>query len=168
VLFLKCTGWSKSHATHIKIFIDGCNSVQFDWINKHTISLWLFKSPCRSRHVVTCLRQTVSCLSTVEVQGCIFHKCNKYSLSNTTWHSFLLNVPEWVWGHILLCQTNRQYLVWWTVSVTQEACRTETVPVDLRCWVTILWTISVKLCYALHESHWENFVFRVEYPTKCT
>jgi hypothetical protein len=65
---------------------------------------------------------------------------------------------------ILLCQTNRQYLVWWTVSVTQEACRTETVPVDLRCYVTIVWTISVKLCYALHGSYWENFIFRVDYP----
>jgi hypothetical protein len=41
---------------------------------------------------------------------------------------------------ILLRQTNRQYLVWWTVSVTQEACRTETVPVDLRCSVTVVWT----------------------------
>jgi hypothetical protein len=33
------TGWSKSHATHIKIVIDGWNLIQFDWINKHTISL---------------------------------------------------------------------------------------------------------------------------------
>jgi hypothetical protein len=62
---------SKSHATHIKIFIDGCNSVQFDWINKHTISLWLYKSPRRSRHVVTCSCQSVSWLQTVEVQGCL-------------------------------------------------------------------------------------------------
>jgi hypothetical protein len=34
---------------------------------------------------------------------------------------------------ILLCQTNRQYLVWWTVSVTQEAYWTEIVPVYLQC-----------------------------------
>jgi hypothetical protein len=27
-------------------------------------------------------------------------------------------------------------------------------------------TISVKLCYALHESHWENFLFRLDYPTE--
>jgi hypothetical protein len=54
--------WSKSHATRIKIFIDSCNSVQFDWINKHTISLWLYNSPRRSHHVVTCSRQSVSCL----------------------------------------------------------------------------------------------------------
>jgi hypothetical protein len=65
------TEWSKSQATHIKIFIDGCNSIQLDWVNKHTISLWLYKSPCRSRHVVTCSSQSVSCLSTVEVQGCL-------------------------------------------------------------------------------------------------
>jgi hypothetical protein len=24
------TGWSRSHATHIKIFIDGCKSMEFD------------------------------------------------------------------------------------------------------------------------------------------
>jgi hypothetical protein len=33
------TGWSKSHVNHIKIFIDGCNSIQLDWINKHTIAV---------------------------------------------------------------------------------------------------------------------------------
>jgi hypothetical protein len=27
-------------------------------------------------------------------------------------------------------------------------------------------TISVKLCYALHENHCENFLFRVDYPTE--
>jgi hypothetical protein len=30
-----------------------------------------------SRHVVTCSRQSVSCLQTVEVQGCLFDKCNE-------------------------------------------------------------------------------------------
>jgi hypothetical protein len=72
------TGRSKSHVTHIKTLIYGCNSVQFDWINNHTTSLWLYKSPRRSRHVVTCSRQSVSCLSTVEVQGCLFHKCDEW------------------------------------------------------------------------------------------
>jgi hypothetical protein len=72
-----CTGWSKSHVIHIKIFIDGCNSIQFDWINKHTMSLWLYKSPRRSRHVVTCSRQSVSCLQTVEVQGCLFSQVQR-------------------------------------------------------------------------------------------
>jgi hypothetical protein len=33
------TEWSKSHATHIKMFIGGCNSIQFDWINKHNIAV---------------------------------------------------------------------------------------------------------------------------------
>jgi hypothetical protein len=45
---------------------------------------------------------------------------------------------------ILLCQTNRQYLVWGTVSVRQEACRTETVPVDLRCYVTTQNTVNIS------------------------
>jgi hypothetical protein len=83
------TGWLKSHATHTKVLIYGWNSIQFDWINKHTISLWLYKSSRRSRHVVTCVRQSVSCLSTVEVQWCLFHKCNECSLSNITWHLVL-------------------------------------------------------------------------------
>jgi hypothetical protein len=77
-----CTGWLKSHATHIEIFIDGCNSVHFDWINKHTILLWPYKSPHRSH--ITCSCQSISCLSTVKVQGCLFHKCSEFSLSNAT------------------------------------------------------------------------------------
>jgi hypothetical protein len=85
---VQITGRSKSHANHIKIFIDGCNSIQFNWINKH-ISLWLYKSPRRSRHVVTCLRQSVSCLQSVKVQRFLFHKCNKCSLLNITWHLLL-------------------------------------------------------------------------------
>jgi hypothetical protein len=38
-ILFKYNRCSKSHATHIKIFIDGCNSIQFDCINKHIISL---------------------------------------------------------------------------------------------------------------------------------
>jgi hypothetical protein len=30
---------SKRHATHIQIFIDGCNSTHFDWINEHNIAV---------------------------------------------------------------------------------------------------------------------------------
>jgi hypothetical protein len=55
----------------------------------NTISLWLFKSPRRSRHVLTCSHQSVNCLSTVEVKGYLFHKRNECSLSNTTWHLVL-------------------------------------------------------------------------------
>jgi hypothetical protein len=83
--------------------------------------MWLYKSPCRSCHVVTYLRQFVSCLSTVEVQGCLFHKSNDCSLSNTTWHlvlTWLARMSLGIYFLILLCQTNRQYLVWWTVSMT--------------------------------------------------
>jgi hypothetical protein len=32
-------GWSKSHAIHFKIFIDGCNSIKFDWVNKHYVAV---------------------------------------------------------------------------------------------------------------------------------
>jgi hypothetical protein len=68
----------------------------------------------------------VSCLQTVEVQGCLFRKCNGCSLSNTTWHLVLTKLGRIcfrVQFPILLCQTNQRYLVWWTVSVTQETCR---------------------------------------------
>jgi hypothetical protein len=41
-------------------------------------------------HTVTCSCQSISCLSTVEMQGCLFHRCNKSSLSNTTWHLVLI------------------------------------------------------------------------------
>jgi hypothetical protein len=88
----------KSHAIRIKIFIDGCSSIKFDWINKHTISPWLYKRPLRSLHVVTCSRQSVSCLETAEVQGCLFHKCNECSMLNTPGISFLLKFPEWGLG----------------------------------------------------------------------
>jgi hypothetical protein len=67
------TEWSNSHATHIKIFIGGCNSVQFDCVNEDTISLWLY----RSRHVVTCSRQSVSCLQKVEVARMYFSQVQR-------------------------------------------------------------------------------------------
>jgi hypothetical protein len=54
------TGWSKSCTVDIKIVTDDCTSVQFNWIYKCTISLWLYKSSCRSRNVVTCLCQSMS------------------------------------------------------------------------------------------------------------
>jgi hypothetical protein len=30
--------WSKSHAAHIKTFINDGNSMQFDWINKRSVA----------------------------------------------------------------------------------------------------------------------------------
>jgi hypothetical protein len=78
-----------SHASHIKIFDDGCNSVQFHWIDKHAVSLWLYNSPRRLRHAVTFSRQFVGCLQIVDVQGCLFQKCNECPFSNTTWHLLL-------------------------------------------------------------------------------
>jgi hypothetical protein len=45
------------------------DAIQFNCINKNAILLWLYKRPCGSRHIVPCLHQSVSCLSTVKVQG---------------------------------------------------------------------------------------------------
>jgi hypothetical protein len=119
---IKSAGWSKSHMTHINIYLWlQLNTIRLD--KRHTVSLWLHKSPRMSRHVATCSRQSASCLSTVEVQGCLFHKCNECSLLNTIRHqvlTYLFRMSLGIHFPILLCQTNRQYLIWWTVSVTQE------------------------------------------------
>jgi hypothetical protein len=94
----------------LKYFFHSCNSIQFNWINKHTVSMWLYKNPCRSCHVVTSLHQSVSCLSTVELQQCLFHRY-ECSLSNTTWHLILTELARMSLGihfPILLCQKNQQ------------------------------------------------------------
>jgi hypothetical protein len=120
---LFCTQWLKSHATRIKILTDGCNSVQFDWINKHTVSLWLYNSPRRSRHVVkfTCPSGRFS--SNIRSKRMSFSHMNQlhivehyltsrsYSTRRIDFRLHFQNLP---------CETNRLSLVWLTVSVTQE------------------------------------------------
>jgi hypothetical protein len=96
----------RSQATHIKIFVDGCNSIQHDWINKHTISLWLYKSPRKWRHVVTC-------------PSVVFQrsKCkDDFFTSATSVHcrvlpgiSFLLNLSECVLGYISRFSCAKQF-----------------------------------------------------------
>jgi hypothetical protein len=74
-VYTSFTGWLKSCATNIKIFFYVCSSVQFDFINKHAVSLWLYKS-ITSRHVVTWSLLVVTSLSKVEVQDFFFFtKC---------------------------------------------------------------------------------------------
>jgi hypothetical protein len=87
------TGWWKCHATHIKIFTARCNSMQFDWINKHTISPWLYKSPCWSRHVITCSGQFAAVFGVKDVflTGVTSVHCRKLPGI-----SFLLGLTEWV------------------------------------------------------------------------
>jgi hypothetical protein len=81
------TGWSKSHAAHIKIFIDGCNSIQLDWINKHTVSLWQYKSPRRPRYFSKC-------------KDVFFTSAMSVHCGTLPGISFLLNLPEWVQEYI--------------------------------------------------------------------
>jgi hypothetical protein len=58
-------------------------AIQYNFIGlMNIILLWLYKGPCRLHHVVTCSNQSVSYLSIVEMQGCLFHKCSECSLSN--------------------------------------------------------------------------------------
>lgn len=95
-----------------------------------------------------------------------FYECSECSLLNIMWqliHTSLAKMTLGIHFPVLLRQTNQQSLVRWTVSVIQEAVRTGTIPVDLQDYWTIVWMISVKLCYALHDSHWEDFLFRADY-----
>jgi hypothetical protein len=116
------TGWSKSHATHIKIFIDGCNSIQFDWINKHTISLWLQEptqvtSWCNLLapvHQLTSKSRSAR-MSFSQVQRVFIVEHYLASRSYLTCQNEFRDTFS-----ILLSQTNQQYLVWWNVSVAQE------------------------------------------------
>jgi hypothetical protein len=43
---LTIMNWLLSHATHNKIFVDGCSWIHLDCINKHAVSLWLYTSCC--------------------------------------------------------------------------------------------------------------------------
>lgn len=82
---------------HTQIFTDGCNSIQFTWINKHTILLWLYKSPCRSHHAVICSCQSRQSCPFSQSARLSFSKCNEYSLSNTTIQTWLAKMSL---GHI--------------------------------------------------------------------
>jgi hypothetical protein len=84
---LACIGWSITQPILKYVFMVAIQYNSIGLIN--TTSLWLCKSPRRSPHVVICSSQSVSYQSNVEVQGCLFHKCNECSLSNTTWHLIL-------------------------------------------------------------------------------
>jgi hypothetical protein len=62
-----------------------------------------------SRHVVTCLCQSLICLQTVEVQGCLLPRCTQCSLSNTAWHlvlTYLARMSSGLHSSSLLRQTD--------------------------------------------------------------
>jgi hypothetical protein len=83
------TELSKRHVTHITVPMEGLNSTQFDWNNKHTIS------PSRSRHVVTRSRQSVSCLQS-KCKDIFFTSAMSVHCRTQPGVSFLLNLPQWV------------------------------------------------------------------------
>jgi hypothetical protein len=105
------------------------------WINKHSIAVTI-QQPTQVTSCCNLLAPVRQLSSDSRSTRMSVYKCNECSLSNTTWHLVLTQLARLNLGihfQIFLCQTNRQYLVWSAVSVTQEACRTETIPVDLRC-----------------------------------
>jgi hypothetical protein len=101
--------------TQHKIFIGGCNSVQFEWINKHTISLWLYKSSSKLRHVVTCFGFS-SCLSTTEVQECLSQTQRMFIIKQYLASRLYLPCQNELGDTFPIhqCQTSRYNLAWWT------------------------------------------------------
>jgi hypothetical protein len=98
-------------------FIDCCNLIQLDWFNGHFVSRWQYKILLRPRDLLAPVRQ-LSCA--VDVQECLFQKRSECSLWNTNWH-FVLNCrTELRDAFSDSSEPNRQYLVWWTVFITQE------------------------------------------------
>jgi hypothetical protein len=82
---------------------------------------------CNNTRAHTChvmlqpARASPSVVWTVEVQGCLLHKCNVCSLSNTNRYLVITELAMMSVGvhfPVLLCQKYRVCLVWWTVSVT--------------------------------------------------
>jgi hypothetical protein len=103
-------GWSKSHATYIKILTDSRNSIGSYCFNKHTVSLWLHASTRSKRHAVTCSRQSL----VFEQSKCkdVFYRCIESSPSNTAWHLVLARLARMSLGvhfPIRLCQPNQLY-----------------------------------------------------------
>jgi hypothetical protein len=128
--------WLKCHATHNKIFICSCNTIQFDKINKGIILLWLHNRPHRSRHVVTCSRQSLAPLSAVECKdvfstGADCVHCR--TLPATPSYLTCQKVFRKTFPKSPVTKKNQQYLIWWTVCMVQEACRTENVSVEIWC-----------------------------------
>jgi hypothetical protein len=103
-----------------------------------------------------------------EVQTCLFHICNKYSMLNATCHLVLTSLARISWGiHFLflLRLTKWQYVI--LLNCFHNTGHTQ----DKNCsgWPLVLSDNSldaVKLCYVLYESQWENLSFRVNYPTE--
>jgi hypothetical protein len=92
--------WWQSHATHIKTFIEYCNSAKFDWININTISM--------SLHAVTCLHLFVTCYKTVEMQERLSTSAKCVHCRTLHGISFLFNFSGWVQGYIYLFSYAKQ------------------------------------------------------------
>jgi hypothetical protein len=85
--------------TTLKYLLMVCNSIQFDWINKPTISLWPYKSPRRSRHVVTCGSPSVV-FKQSKYKDIFFTSATSVHCRKLPGISFLLYLPEWVEEYI--------------------------------------------------------------------
>jgi hypothetical protein len=87
-----------------------------------------------SRHVLTCSHQSLSCLSTVEVQGMSFSQVQRvFIVEHYLASRSYFTCPDEFRDTFPDSPVPNKSIIPRLVSVTQEACRTETVPVDLRC-----------------------------------
>jgi hypothetical protein len=107
--------WSKDHATPVKIFVDGCNLVWLNLINKLIVQEPMQVMSCCNLLMSVCRSSFTSSL-----QGCLFSHAYWVFFEHCLAYCSYLILSLRIHFTIFLCQTDWQYLVWWTVSITVE------------------------------------------------
>jgi hypothetical protein len=111
----------ENYRNHIKKLIEGCTSIQLEWINinKHIISEWLC-SPRRIIHVITCspIRHLSSDNGTERMsfsqrQRVFIVEHNLANLSHLNCQNYFMDTLS-----DYPVPTIRQHLVWWTSFIT--------------------------------------------------
>lgn len=122
--------------------------------------LWLYKSPHRSRDILTYSLQSVNCLSTEQVQKYFFQKRRVYNVEHyppscpclTLQNEFRNAFPD----SSVSPMVNR-------FRDTRKVQGRNRSGRPLELFGDNLKDIHQNLL-AHHESHWENFIFGVDYP----
>jgi hypothetical protein len=85
-------------------------AVQYNSIELiNTISLWLYKIPRRSRHVVSCSRQSAMSFNSRSARIPFFITAMNVHCRKLPVISFLLNLPEWVCGYFSRFSCAKQF-----------------------------------------------------------
>jgi hypothetical protein len=97
-------------------------AIQFDWINKHTLLLWLYNSPYRSHTLGTCSFQSVRHLST-GMQGCLYTNTMMFTDEHyLAFPSYITRQNEFRDTFPISPVPTKQYLIWRSIPMTQELC----------------------------------------------